>query len=134
MTLTQGRTTIDGARFFLDRGTDVATMDGPVTLLRAPEGAGEPVEADAAALTYDLEAGRSTLTGNVQVRSGERVSSADRLELDEEKGVAILDGSPAVSREGADEVRGTRLIYDLETNDVVVEGGVEATFEIDGQD
>lgn len=134
VTLVQGRTTALGARFFLDRGSDVATMDGPVTLRREPQGDGDPVEADAAALAYDLEAGRSTLTGGVVVRSGGRVSEADRLELDEEAGVAILDGAPAVSRDGADEVRGARLIYDLETNDVVVEGNVEATFEIEGEE
>ncbi len=134
VSLVQGRTTAVGARFFLDRGTDVASMDGPVTLRREAQGDGDPVEADAAALAYDLEAGRSILTGGVQVRSGERVSEADRLELDEEAGVAILDGAPAVSREGTDEVRGARLIYDLETNDVVVEGGVEATFEIEGEE
>lgn len=134
ITLTQGRTTAVGGRFFLDRGADVGTMDGPVTLRREASGDGQPVDADADALAFDLAAGRSILTGNVEVRSGDRVSSADRLELDEEAGVAILSGTPAVSREGSDEVRGARLIYDLETNDVVAEGGVEATFEIDGSE
>lgn len=133
VTLEQGRTTATGARFFLDRQTDVATMDGPVTLRRTPQGEGDPVDADATALEYNLSTGRASLTGDVEVRSGGRVSSADRLELDEEAGVATLYGSPAVSREGEDVVRGERLIYDLETNDVVVEGGVEATFELEGE-
>lgn len=131
VSLLQGRTTIVGARFFLDRQTDVATMDGPVTLQREPEGEGETVDADAEALEYDLSTGRASLTGGVEVRAGERRSSADRLELDEEAGIATLYGSPAVSREGSDEVTGDRLIYDLETNDVVVEGAVEASFELD---
>lgn len=133
VTLEQGRTTATGARFFLDRQTDVATMDGPVTLRRTPQGEGDPVDADATALEYNLSTGRASLTGDVEVRSGGRESSADRLELDEEAGVATLYGSPAVSREGEDVVRGERLIYDLETNDVVVEGGVEATFELEGE-
>lgn len=133
VSLVQGRTSAVGARFFLDRETDVATMDGPVTLIRTPEGDGDPVDADASALEYDLSTGRASLTGDVEVRSGGRESTADRLELDEEAGVATLYGSPAVSREGEDVVRGDRLIYDLETNDVVVEGGVEATFELEGE-
>lgn len=133
VSLKQGRTTAVGARFFLDRGTDVATMDGPVTLQRDPEGGGDRVEADAQGLEYDLSTGRASLAGDVEVRAGERFSRADRLELDEEAGVAILYGAPAVSREGTDEVTGDRLIYDLETNDVVVEGDVQATFEIEGE-
>jgi lipopolysaccharide export system protein LptA len=129
--LLQGRTTVRGRRFFLDRGTDVATMDGPIELTRRAEGAGPEVRATADALQFDVADERATLTGAVTVTSGDRVSSADRLELDEEAGVAILSGSPAVSRRGADEVRGDVLRYDLETDDVVVVGNVSATFEVD---
>lgn len=130
--LRQGRTSVVGARFFLDRGSDVASMDGPVALTREPQGDGPPVEAEAESLRFDLESGGSTLTGNVRVTAGDRVSEADELELDEDAGIAILRGDPAVSRVGQDEVRGLVLIYDLETNDVVVEGGVSASFEIGG--
>lgn len=130
--LRQGRTTVLGGRFFLDRGTDVATMDGPVTLTRAPaEGDdGPPLEATAGDMTFDVERERATLIGAVVVTSGERVSEAERLELDEAAGVALLTGSPAVSRRGADVVRGTVLRYDLETDEVVATGAVSATFEI----
>lgn len=127
--LEQGRTTVVGGRFFLDRETDVATMDGPVALTRTPDGDAATVEARADALRFDLEADRSTLTGGVTVQAGERVSEADELELDEAAGLAVLRGSPAVSRQGSDEIRGERLLYDLETNDVTVEGNVSATFE-----
>lgn len=130
--LRQGRTSVVGARFFLDRGSDVATMDGPVALTREPQSDGPPVEAEAESLRFDLASGGSTLTGGVRVTAGERVSEADELELDEEAGIAILRGDPAVSRVDQDEVRGRILIYDLETNDVVVEGGVAASFEIGG--
>ncbi len=130
--LRQGRTSVVGARFFLDRGSDVATMDGPVSLTREPQGDGPPVEAEAESLRFDLESGGSTLTGDVRVTAGDRISEADEVELDEDAGIAILRGDPAVSRVGQDEVRGLILIYDLETNDVVVEGGVSASFEIGG--
>lgn len=129
--LRQGRTTITGARFFLDRGTDVATMDGPIALTRRAEGEAPALEATADALAFDVAAERATLTGAVTITSGARVSSADRLELDEAAGVAVLTGSPAVSRRGADEVRGDVLRYDLETDDVVVLGRVSARFEVD---
>jgi len=132
--LRQGRSDVVGARFFLDRGSDVATMDGPVALTRAPQGDGPSVQAQAETLRFDLGSGGSTLAGGVRVTAGERVSEADELELDEDAGIAILRGDPAVSRVGQDEVRGRRLIYDLETNDVVVEGGVSASFEIGGED
>jgi lipopolysaccharide export system protein LptA len=129
--LRQGRTTITGARFFLDRGTDLATMDGPVTLERRAQGDGPTLEATADALTFDVADERATLTGSVVITSGERVSRADRLELDEAAGVAVLTGAPAVSRRGNDEVRGSTLRYDLETDDVVVIGSVSASFEVD---
>lgn len=129
--LRQGRTTVTGARFFLDRGTDVAAMDGPVALTRTAEGDAPALEARADALTFDVGRERATLTGAVEVTSGARVTVADRLELDEEAGVAVLTGSPAVSRLGDDEVRGQVLRYDLETDDVVVIGAVTASFQVD---
>jgi len=134
--LRQGRTTVLGGRFFLDRGTDVATMDGPVTLTRTPADGDDrpPLEATAGEMTFDVERERATLIGAVVVTSGERVSEADRLELDEAAGVALLTGSPAVSRRGADEVRGNALRYDLETDEVVATGAVSATFEVDLED
>ena len=129
--LLQGRTTVRGARFFLDRGSDVATMDGPIALTRRAEGDGPALEAASDSLEFDVSDERATLTGSVTITSGDRVSTADRLELDEEAGVALLAGNPAISRRGSDEVRGDVLRYDLETDDVVVVGNVSATFEVD---
>jgi lipopolysaccharide export system protein LptA len=129
--LEQGRTRVTGTRFFLDQGTDVATMDGPVALERLDASGALALEATSRSLTFDVATERSTLVGDVVVTSDERVSTAERLELDEVGGVAILTGSPAVSRRGGDEVRGSTLRYDLDTDDVIVTGGVEATFEID---
>jgi lipopolysaccharide export system protein LptA len=129
--LVQGRTTVTGTRFFLDQGTDVADLEGPVALERRDVDEEVTLEATAQSLTLDVATEQATLVGEVVVTSEERVSTADRLELDEAAGIAVLTGAPAVSRRGSDEVRGATLRYDLETDDVVVTGGVRATFEVD---
>jgi lipopolysaccharide export system protein LptA len=131
VTLEQGRTEIAATRFFLDRETDLAELDGPVALDRAPEGDSEALQATSEAMTYDLETERSTLTGGVRVESGDRVSEAEALELDEEAGLATLTGTPARSRQGEDEIQGDTLLYYLDSNDVIVIGGVKGTLEVD---
>lgn len=128
--LTQGRTDVVGTSFRLEGGADEATLAGPIRLVRAPDGDAAEVRASADTLRFDVDAGRSTLVGNVVVEAEDRVSRADSLELDEDAGVAVLVGSPAVSTKGDDEVRGERLIYDLDTNDVVIEGSVSGTIAI----
>lgn len=131
VTLWQGRTRINGSRFFLDRATDVAEMAGPIDLERVSAYRdGDVLRATAESMTYDLAREASTLIGLVVVTSAERVTEADRLELDEAEGTALLTGSPAVSRRGDNEIRGATLRYDLETDEVVAIGSVSATFEI----
>jgi lipopolysaccharide export system protein LptA len=129
--LEQGRTTVTGTRFFLDQDSDVADMAGPVTLQRRGEDGTVALEASARQLRFDIASERATLEGDVTVRSEDRESTAERLELDEAAGIAILTGQPAVSRKGQDEVRGATLRYDLDSDDVVVIGGVRATFQVD---
>ena len=51
--------------------------------------------------------------------------------MDEEAGFAILRGNPARSRDENGVVAGQVIEYDLNSNDVVVRGGVEGTFELD---
>jgi lipopolysaccharide export system protein LptA len=128
--LEQGRTRVTGTRFFLDQETDVADMAGPIELVRRDPGGRVSLEATADELSFDVASERATLLGEVVVTSDERVTQAERLELDEAAGVAVLTGSPAVSRRGADELRGQMLRYDLETDDVVAIGGVAGTFEL----
>ena len=129
--LEQGRTTVTGARFWLEQDTDLARMDGPVTLSRSSDDGAVTLEASASTLLLDVGTEVATLEGEVVVTSDDRVSRAERLELDEEAGIALLTGDPAVSTRGDDEVRGQTLRYDLETDDVVAIGGVGARFEID---
>jgi lipopolysaccharide export system protein LptA len=130
VTLEQGRTVVLGTRFWLEQDSDLALLDGPVTLTRQGEG-GVALEASAASLTLDVRTEAATLEGEVVVTSDERVTRADRLELDEQAGVALLTGAPAISVRGDEEVRGSVLRYDLETDEVVALGAVGARFEVD---
>ncbi len=129
--LQQGRTALQGSRFFLDQGADIATMDGPITWTREAEGEAPALSGDADRLEYDLDSDRTTLIGGVQVVSEGRVSEADRLELDEAAGVAILTGEPARSTENGNVLEGETLIYYLDSNDVVVEGNIRGTLEFE---
>lgn len=129
--LEQGRTTVLGSRFWLEQDTDLARMDGPVTLSRSSDDGAVTLEASAQTLLLDVSTEVATLEGEVVVTSDDRVTRADRLELDEDAGIAFLQGDPAVSVRGGDEVRGQTLRYDLETDDVIAIGGVEGRFEVD---
>ncbi len=129
--LEQGRTRMTGTRFWLEQDTDLARLDGPVALTRRSEDDAVTLEASAASMLLDVRTEVATLEGDVVVTSDERVSRADRLELDEVAGIALMTGSPAVSIRGEEEVRGSSLRYDLETDEVIATGAVGARFEVD---
>ena len=132
VTLVQGRTTVLGTRFFLDRDEDVGVMDGPISLTREAEVEGEePLTASSASMTFAVGEQRATLTGDVQVTSEERVTTGETLTLDEEAGTAILTGSPARSVRGDDVLEGSRLLYYLDSDDVVVLGNVSGELEME---
>lgn len=131
VTLTQGRTTVDAVEMRLPAGSDVAELDGPVAWFREPAEPGDDaVEASADGATYDRTTERATLTGSVTVTSGDRVSQADEVELDEAAGTAVLRGTPARSTEGDDVVEGDTLIYYLDSNAVEVVGRVRGTLTV----
>lgn len=127
----QGRTLISGTELLYDNATGLAELDGPVSLLRQADGEGPEIVASSESLSFDVETDLSTLVGDVMVQSATRTSYADSLVLDEEAGLATLTGSPARSVEGADEIQGEVLLYYLDTDDVVVEGGVSGTIELE---
>jgi lipopolysaccharide export system protein LptA len=129
--LLQGRTEVTGSRFFLDRKVDDGVMDGPIALTRAAEGEGEPLLAEADSMTFAVGQQRATLVGNVRVTSEERVTTGASLELDEEAGTAVLLGSPARSTKGDDVLEGSRLLYYLDSDDVVIIGNVAGDLQID---
>ena len=71
------------------------------------------------------------LRGSVVVTSEDRISEAEELEYDEENSIAIMTGSPAISRDAEGFVQGETIIYYLDSNDVVVKGDIAAEIEID---
>lgn len=130
VTLAQGRTTVVGTRFFLDRGTDLGEMTGPISLERAAAEGEQPLRATAASMQFAVGKQRATLVGNVQVVADDRTTTGDRLELDEDSGTAVLTGNPARSVQGNDVLTGKRLLYYLDSNDVVVIGNVSGELDV----
>ena len=129
--ITEGRTTVNGSSLVYQNATGVGDMAGPVELSRRASGDSPALSASSSRLSFNVDDDIQTLRGNVQVESEGRTSEADVLELDEEAGFAVLRGNPARSRDEDGEVAGQIIEYDLDSNDVVVRQGVEATFEID---
>lgn len=127
----EGRTTVSGAALLYDNATGVGDMQGPIVLERRAAGDSPALDASARHLSFNVDDDLQTLRGDVTVTSEGRTSEADVLELDEDAGFAILRGSPARSRNEEGEVVGEVIEYDLNSNDVVVRQGVEATFELD---
>lgn len=131
VTILEGRTTVNGASLLYENATGVGDMTGPVALERRASGDSPALSASSSHLSFNIDRDVQTLRGNVTVESEGRTSEADVLELDEEAGFAILRGNPARSRDDEGEVAGQIIEYDLDTNDVVVRGEIEATFEIE---
>ena len=131
VTLEQGRTVVTGSRFFLDQDSDEGLMDGPIELVRSGDDGNEALRAKAEQMAFAVNEQTSTLLGAVQVTSAERVTTGDRLDLDEEAGTAVLEGKPARSVKGNDVLEGNRLLYYLDSDDVVVLGNVKGELEVD---
>lgn len=135
VTLSEGRTTVTGVRLTYDNASGDSVMTGsaanPVTLERAAEGDSPALTASAEKLEFNADAPERTFTGGVRITSQERVSEADELIYNDESGVAVLRGSPARSRKGEEFVEGRLITYYLDSNDVVVVGGVGGELLLD---
>ncbi len=138
VTLTEGRSTVQGAHLLYDNASGDGEMSGSetsqVTLERAAEGDSPALNASADTLSFNSDEDERTFTGNVVITSEDRVSEADTLVYNDAAGVAVLQGNPASSREGDEFVQGSIITYYLDSNDVVVSGGVagEFTLELEG--
>lgn len=128
--ITEGRTTVNGASLLYQNASGVGEMTGPVELSRRADGDSPALTASSSRLSFNVDDDVQTLRGNVKVESEGRTSEANVLELDEEAGFATLRGNPARSRNEDGVVAGQVIEYDLDSNDVVVREGIEATFEL----
>lgn len=139
VTLKEGRTTVTGINFVYSNANGIGDMKGPITLDRVAEGDSPALNATSDTMQVNVDDDKTFLEGNVKVTSEDRVSEATSLEYNEERGIAILRGDPkkdlpAKSTKGSDVTQGDVIIYYLDTNDVLVEGNVQADIEVDLED
>ncbi len=124
--VTQGKTQLTGSRLDYSQETGLAVIAGPIIFER-PQDSGDVLRGNSEKITVNVDEEKTFLEGNVILKSKCRESSADRVEYDDKKNRAILEGKPARST-GADgsQVIGEKLEYNLETNDVIVTSSDEA--------
>jgi lipopolysaccharide export system protein LptA len=118
--VTQGKTQLTGSRLDYSQETGLAVIAGPIVFSR-PQDSGDVLRGNSEKITVNVDEEKTFLEGKVILKSKCRESSADRVEYDDKKNRAILEGKPARST-GSDGsvVVGERLEYNLETNDVIV--------------
>ena len=131
VSLHQGKTTVNGVNFFLDKANNIGLMKGLIALKRKADNPINDLNASADILEVNLDNDAITLTGNVKIDSDGRVSTADRLEYDDENAIAILYGKPAVSKKDSDILKSDVIIYYLDSNDVVAKGHISGEFSFD---
>jgi lipopolysaccharide export system protein LptA len=128
--VTQGKTKLSGSRLKYSEETGLAVIDGPITFER-PQSGGSTLRGISEKITVDVDNEQTFLEGNVKLESKCRTSSASRVEYDDRENLAILYGSPAVSKrlDGSDEIKAERIEYNLETNDVTLEGSISGVID-----
>jgi lipopolysaccharide export system protein LptA len=129
----QGKTKLTGSRLDYTEETGIAVIQGPIVFER-PQDKGDILRGTSDKITVDVDNEKTFLEGKVTLASKCRTSTADKVEYDDTKNLAVLFGKPAVStsKDGKDVIKGERLEYDLDTNDVVVTAsgdGVAGTFD-----
>ena len=126
----QGKTKLSGSSLKYSEETGLAVIAGPITFER-PQAGGNTLRGSSEKITVDVDNEKTFLEGNVKLESKCRSSIADRVEYDDRENLAILYGNPAISKrlDGSDEINADRLEYNLETNDVVLEGSIRGVFD-----
>jgi lipopolysaccharide export system protein LptA len=123
----QGKTKLTGSRMDYSQDTGIAVIAGPIIFERPQKD--DKLTGTSEKITVDVDGEKTFLEGNVVLKSKCRNSSATKVEYNDKRNLAILFGKPAVSIQTdasgkqIGEVRGERIEYNLETNDVVVTFG-----------
>jgi lipopolysaccharide export system protein LptA len=123
----QGKTKLTGSRMDYSEETGIAVIAGPIIFERPQKN--DKLTGTSEKITVDVDGEKTFLEGTVVLKSKCRTSSASKVEYNDKRNLAILFGNPAVSVQTdasgkqIGEVRGERIEYNLETNDVVVTFG-----------
>jgi lipopolysaccharide export system protein LptA len=123
----QGKTKLTGSRLDYSQETGIAIIAGPIIFERPQKN--DKLTGTSEKITVDVDGEKTFLEGNVVLKSKCRNSSASKVEYNDKRNLAILFGKPAVSIQTdasgkqVGEVKGERIEYNLETNDVVVTFG-----------
>jgi len=125
----QGKSKAWGSRLDYDNESGNALVAGPVELERGGE---KPLQGSAERMVYNVDEEVLTLFGAIRLVQGSRTSTAEGAVVREKDRVAFLYGSkdkPVRSQDKDGFVEGTRVLYNLDTGDVVVLEGVKGEFQ-----
>lgn len=127
--LQQGKSRAWGSRLDFDSESGDARVLGPIELERSGE---KPLQGSAQSMIYNVDDEILRLFGEVSLVQDGRTTTADSAVIREKDRVAYLFGSkdrPVRSQNRDGFVEGARLLYNLDTGDVVVLEGVRGEFQ-----
>ncbi|GIW35485.1 DUF5666 domain-containing protein [Meiothermus sp.] len=125
----QGKSKAWGSRLEYDNESGDARVAGPIELERTGE---KPLQGSAERMVYNVDDEILRLFGGVKLVQDGRTSTAESAVVREKDKVAYLFGSkekPVRSQNKDGFVEGTRVLYNLDTSDVVVLEGVKGEFQ-----
>ncbi len=128
VTIEKGRFRAEGRRLDYDNNEGLARILGPVRFRREGKRA---LSGEAGALLYRVDAGELWLLNGVKLVQEKRETSAERALVDEESGLAFLEGDPVRSVAPDERIAGRRLVYDLESGALWVLEHIEGTLSQD---
>ncbi|HEX2864754.1 MAG TPA: LptA/OstA family protein, partial [Deinococcales bacterium] len=124
----QGKTSLTGSHLTYDESDGLAVIAGPITFSRpqtGADGSSDTLSGTSDRITINVDKSQTTLDGNVTLASKCRTSKAARVLYDDKRSLAVLYGSPATSVEtNGNKVQGSELTYNLESNDISINGQV----------
>ncbi|GIW37939.1 MAG: hypothetical protein KatS3mg074_337 [Meiothermus sp.] len=125
----QGKSKAWGSRLDYDNESGNARVTGPIELERTGE---KPLQGSAERMVYNVDDEILHLFGSIKLVQDGRTSTAESAVVREKDKVAYLFGSkekPVRSQNKDGFVEGTRVLYNLDTSDVVVLEGVKGEFQ-----
>lgn len=125
----QGQSKAWGSRLDYDNQSGDARVAGPIELERRGE---KPLQGSAQGMIYNVDDEMLRLFGEIRLLQDGRTSTADTAVVLEKDRIAYLYGSkdkPVRSQNKDGFVQGTKLLYHLDSGDVVVLEGVQGEFQ-----